>query len=325
MSSSLTSLIRKSSSAKRLNLKGVNVIITGATSGLGLSTAEQFAHCGAHVVIASRSESKSHQVIEELRQKTIDASFEYIPLDLTSFQSVREFSNTYLSNHSDLHVLVCNAGVLCTEKIVTRDGNETTFQTNHLSHFLLTNLLLPALQNAKIPPECDFSGPSRIIIVSSMFHSAANLKTLLEDSNIERHSFSTMGWSEYAQSKLANVMFSYELNRRLQQVENGNIHTYVMHPGTLSTGLYRDLSQTTFGYLFNPIKSLFFKEAGGGAEAVLDIATSDAKRTETGLYYSGSTKSQSSSDSYKTEAWKQLWDLSERITGFHSSNEQEQQ
>jgi NAD(P)-dependent dehydrogenase (short-subunit alcohol dehydrogenase family) len=209
-----------------LDLSGKVMVVTGGNSGIGRVTVEQLARQGAKVVLACRRVTEGRWVAEEILASGARGQVEVQELDLASLQSVREFSTRVLQIHPVIHGLVNNAGIMNSPKQKTRDGFELQFGTNHLGHFLLTELLLPALKAG---------APSRIVNVSSCFHDQAmgrEGRIDFDDLNFERRKYD--GWSAYAQSKLANLLHA----KQLAKVLSGTGVTAVsVHPGWVRSNL----------------------------------------------------------------------------------------
>ena len=180
-------------------------IVTGANSGLGLATARELARAGARVVIASRSAAKGDQAAASIRGSVPDAALEVASLDLADLSSVRAFAEGYVGAGSQLDLLINNAGIMAAPRQLTKDGFESQFGTNHLGHFALTGLLLPALLKAPAP---------RVVTVSSALHRRGTMR--FDDLQGERK---YDRWGAYGQSKLANLMFCFELQRRATEAD----------------------------------------------------------------------------------------------------------
>lgn len=210
------------------DLSGKVFVVTGANSGIGLTTVQQLAKQGATVVLACRRVSEGEKARAEIAAGGVKGTIEVAELDLSDLASVRRFAERFLSTHTALHGLVNNAGVMNTPQGKTKDGFETQFGVNHLGHFLLTELLLDVLKR---------SAPSRIVNLSSCYHDVANGhegRIEFEDLNFERRPYN--GWASYAQSKLANVLHAKELAKRLAGT---GVVTSSVHPGWVRTNLIR--------------------------------------------------------------------------------------
>lgn len=210
------------------DLSGKTYIVTGGSSGIGRATVEQLARQNAHVVIACRRTAEGERVKTEIIAKNPGQRIDVAELDLAHLDSVQKFVQDFSSAHQQLHGLVNNAGVMFTPFGRTKDGFETQFGTNHLGHFLLTELLIPVLQK---------SAPARIVNLSSCFHDKAQGREGridLADLNFNQRKYD--GWEAYAQSKLANVLHAKYLAKTL----NGSgICTVSVHPGWVRTNLAR--------------------------------------------------------------------------------------
>lgn len=222
-------------------------IVTGANTGLGYETALGLCKTGMKVVLACRDLKKARIAKSELQRQSINADIDIIGLDLSSLASVRAFSSNYLSRYDRLDLLINNAGIMIPPYSLTEDGFESQLGVNHLGHFLLTGLLLPALEQTE---------GSRIVILSSLAHKTGkiNFKDLQSKKRYQ-------AWTAYAQSKLACLMFALELQRRLQAHEHQTI-SVAAHPGVASTELSRHLPS-----LFNAVISpIFLKFAAQTAQ-----------------------------------------------------------
>jgi len=204
------------------------VIITGGNTGIGLETAKQLSKMGMHTIIGCRSKEKGEAAVTEIKNFSKSDSVEYLPLDLADFKSVRAFANAFLQKHIPLDVLINNAGIMAVPLEKTVDGYESQFQVNHLSHFLLTHLLLDSLRS---------SAPSRIINVSSKAH--LRWQSPIDYDVLKNESPKTYdAWKAYGRSKLANILFTYELNKRLRQISSyQGVSVNTLHPGLVDTQL----------------------------------------------------------------------------------------
>lgn len=272
------------------------VLITGATDGIGRVTAEQLAQAGARLVIVGRNAEKTAQVAEEIGKKTL-TNIEYLVGDLSAQADVRRVAQEFRQRHDRLDVLINNAGAYFVSSKLSRDGIEMTFALNHLAYFLLTNLLLDLLIA---------SAPSRVVNVSSGAHFGGGLR-LDKVQNPPRYN----SWRAYQESKLANVLFTYELARRL---EGSGVTANVLHPGFVATNFGR-----SNGGLFGPL--FRFLQLGAispeeGAKTTLYLATSPAVESVSGKYFTRSKAVPSSPFSYDKQLARRLWDLSAAVTGL---------
>ena len=207
-------------------LDGKTVIITGANTGIGLETAVDMAKRNARVILACRSEERGEKAAVEVRKRSGNGNAVFVQLDLASLDSVREFSAKILEEEPRIDILINNAGVMAVpERKLTKDGFEMQIGINHLGHFLLTNLLLDRIKEAP---------SARIVNVSSRAHLRANLD--LGDLNLEK---SYDAWTAYGNSKIANILFTRSLARRLKGT---CVTTNSLHPGVIMTELGRHLT-----------------------------------------------------------------------------------
>ncbi len=245
-------------------LAGKTFIITGANTGIGKITARELARRGAHVVLACRSREKTLPVVEELRRATANDRIEHVALDLGDLAAVRACGQALLDRGLPIHGLINNAG-LAGQRGLTRDGFEVQFGTNHLGHYLLTRLLLDRIIA---------SGPARIVNVASMAH--YNVRKLDWDV-LQQKTRTVTAMREYAVSKLANVLFTKELARRL---EGTQVTAYALHPGVVATDVWRRVP----GPLRWAMKH-FMITPEEGARASLVCATAPELAGESGRYY----------------------------------------
>jgi NAD(P)-dependent dehydrogenase (short-subunit alcohol dehydrogenase family) len=213
-----------------VDLSGRLALVTGASTGLGLETARALASAGAHVVLAGRDQARIDAALATVREQVPHAGLETGSLDLASLDSVRAFAQWYSDTHDRLHLLINNAGVMYTPFERTAEGFEMQFGTNHVGHFLLTNLLVPMLLA---------DPPSRVVNLSSGGHRGSDI--VWDDPNFERREYDKM--SAYGQSKTANILFSVELDRRLA---DRDVHAYAVHPGMIATELGRSMTGDDF-------------------------------------------------------------------------------
>jgi NAD(P)-dependent dehydrogenase (short-subunit alcohol dehydrogenase family) len=286
---------------------GRTAVITGANTGLGYETAAALAAKGAHVVLAVRNLEKGKAAADLIASATPGASVAVQELDLTSLDSIGAAADQLRSDHESIDLLINNAGVMFTPKSTTKDGFELQFGTNHLGHFALTNLLLDRV--VAVPG-------SRVVTVSSVGHRFAR-GIRFDDLQWER-SYSRVG--AYGQAKLANLLFTYELQRRLQGT---NTIAVAAHPGGSRTELTRNLP--TLVAAATRLVEPLFQDADMGALPTLRAATDPGVLG--GQYYGpdgfgeqrGYPKIVSSSEaSHDTDAQRRLWTVSEELTSVVS-------
>jgi retinol dehydrogenase-12 len=274
-------------------LENVVAIVTGANAGIGRTTAIELARRGARLFLAGRSESKMRPVIDEIARRTPSASPQFISLDLGDFESVRRCAADFLRRDLPLTLLVNNAGV-AGRRGSTKSGFELAFGTNHLGHFLLTNLLLDRLKK---------SAPARVVTVASRAHYRAKS---IDFEAVRRRTRSISGLHEYDVSKLANVLFSAELARRL---EGSGVTTYSLHPGVVASEIWQRVPPP-----FRSIIKLFMISVEEGAKTTLYCATSAQAAAESGLYYDLCRTKRSSKLARDASLAGELWRLSEGWT-----------
>lgn len=199
---------------KDTRIDGKVVIITGANSGIGKETAIDLAKRGGKIYIACRDKKRGEDAMKEIKEKSESDEIYFLKLDLASIDSIKNFSEEFLNLETNLHILINNAGVMACPRSFTKDGFEMHFGTNHLGHFLLTNLLLDILKA---------SAPSRVVVVSSLFHIVGKIRK--NDLFGETFYFR---WFAYASSKLANILFTRELAKRLAGT---GVTANSLHPG----------------------------------------------------------------------------------------------
>lgn len=278
------------------------VLITGATDGLGKAAALALAKQGATVVIVGRDPAKTRATAGEIKEQSGTPSADGLVADLSSMAEVRRLANEFRQGYSRLDVLINNAGAIFARRQATVDGYERTFALNHLSQFLLTNLLLSMLEAG---------APSRIINVSSQAHEGGAID--FDDLQGER-SYGIGGGRAYSRSKLANIMFTYELARRLA---GAGVTANALHPGTVATRFGEDN-----GGMMRLGMRMFHRfaiSAEEGADTIIYLASSPEVEGVTGRYWEKRRPIRSSPASYDEGAQKRLWDVSAQMTGLVAS------
>ncbi len=272
-------------------------MVTGATAGIGKETAKELARRQATVVLVGRNQAKGEATRAEIIAATGNEDVHLLLADLSSHQDIHNLANEFKARFDRLNVLVNNAGVFLWDREESVDGLEMTFATNHLGYYLTTLLLWEQLMAG---------GPARVINVSSAAHLSAKLD--FEDLQNKKN-FS--GFRVYAQSKLANVLFTYELNRRL----NGAFVTVnALHPGFIASDFGRN-NKGLVGFFMRNISPFFARPISEGADTPIYLATSDDVAGHSGLYFAKRTEKRSSKESYNLQSAERLWTESERLTG----------
>jgi retinol dehydrogenase 14 len=277
-------------------MAGKTVLITGATSGIGRATAIGLATMGAHLAITGRDRVRTEDAGREIRAAG-GGRVELFIADLSSQSEVRRLAEEVLQSLSRIHVLINNVGGYWKTRHVTVDGLERTFALNHLAPFLLTNLLLEKLkQNAS----------ARVVTVSSN----AQAQGCIDFSDLQSER-SYSGARAYSQSKLANVLFSYELARRLTGT---SVTSNALHPGVVSTSFGAE-DPATVQRVFIPFLRLFMKSPGQGAATSIHLASAPELEQVTGRYFANSQPKKSSERSYDQAAAAKLWQVSGDLVG----------
>jgi retinol dehydrogenase 12 len=266
-------------------------IVTGANTGIGLVTARQLAEQGFQVVLACRDESKTQEAMASIRRTVPHASLDSLSLDLADFASVRAAAQAFLARGLPLHLLVNNAGV-GGGRGVTASGYELAFGVNHMGHFLFTKLLLERLQQ---------SAPARIVTVASRAHTRARA---IDFSVLRQSGKSSLGIGEYCVSKLANVLFSAELAKRLAGT---GVHCYALHPGVVASDIWRKIP-----WPLSSLIKLRMLTTEDGARTSVYCATAQNVANETGLYYDKSAAVRTSPTGADAELARALWAFSEK-------------
>jgi NAD(P)-dependent dehydrogenase (short-subunit alcohol dehydrogenase family) len=285
-------------STSNQTMRGKICLITGATSGIGKATALGLAKLGATVVLVGRDRARGEQAQSEIREQSGNPHIDLMLADLSSQRSIRQLANDFKGRYSQLHVLINNAGVFELRKRLTVDGLDMVFAVNQLAPFLLTNLLLDVIKA---------SAPARIVNVSSGSHEANYLK--LDDLQSEKH-YRPM--RAYGQSKLALVLFTYELARRL---EGTGVTANCLHPGFVAT----NIAQRDLPAIARPLAKpvfLFGISPEEGAKTSIYLASSPDVEGVTGKYFVKSVPKQSSPLTHDVSLQHKLWQVCAVMTGL---------
>ena len=280
-------------------------LITGATAGIGKAAAAGLAELGATVVLVGRDPEKTSAIADQIQELTGNQEVSFFVADLSSQQSVRQLAEDFTASFQRLDVLVNNAGSLMLSRQESLDGIEMTFALNHLSYFLLTNLLLDVLKS---------SSPSRIVNVASDAHQGARLD--FDDLQCEK---SYGGYKAYGRSKLANLLFTYELARKL---EGTGVTANGLHPGLVATS-FLATNNGLRGRVYNFFLKRMGRSAEDGARTVIYLASSAEVEGVSGGYFMDEGLVDSSEASYDKDASLRLWEESEALTGLESSGEEQ--
>jgi len=280
-------------------MTGKTCLVTGANSGIGLEIARGLAAQGGRVLMVARDAARGEAARMEVAGSTGNDSVELLLCDLASQTQVRSLADRVLECCPKLHILVNNAGLTLGERILTEDGFETTFAVNHLAPFLLTELLRERLIA---------SSPARVVTVASDAHSGGKID--FDDLSGERR-FS--GWAAYSQSKLANILFTSELAKRL---EGTGVTATCLHPGVVRTGFAR--KGPTFFRIFFKAAWLFLLTPERGADTAVWLASSPEVAGASGGYYVKRRLRKPSKAAQDPETAAKLWRMSEKLTGLIS-------
>ncbi len=275
-------------------MDGKVCVVTGATSGIGRVTARELAKAGAHLVLTTRDEAKAQAVERELRAVRPDVQVDWVRADLSLMREVVRAAGEIRSRVDRIDVLVNNAGAIFNDREVTSEGLERTFATNHLSYFVLTRELRELLVR---------SAPARIVNVASDAHRRASMKW-----DDLQHARGYFAYGVYGQSKLANILFTRELARRL---EGTGVTANSLHPGVVATGFGKN-SPGLFKLGVQLLSPLFVSPEKG-AQTTLHLATSPKVEGVSGRYFAKSREARPSKAAQDDAAAKRLWEETERI------------
>ncbi|KAK9147471.1 hypothetical protein Scep_006228 [Stephania cephalantha] len=284
---------------------GLTAIVTGASSGIGAETTRVMASRGVHVVMAARNIAAARSVKEEVVKEIPAAKVDILELDLMSMASVRKFAQEFKSLNLPLNILVNNAGVMATPFMLSQDKIEMQFATNHIGHFLLTNLLLETMKSTA--RESNIEG--RIVNVSSEAHRFPYPEGIRFDKINDETWYSS--WRAYGQSKLANVLHANELTRRLKE-DGIQITANSLHPGAITTNLLR--YHTYVNGIVNAVGKFFLKNVQQGAATTCYVALHPQVKGVSGKYFADSNLGKASSHGQDSLLAKRLWDFSLSLT-----------
>jgi len=273
-----------------------HILITGGNAGIGLETAIALAKKGAKVIIACRNETKAKQAVLDIKKAAGSEAVDYLVCDLSSFDSIKSCAENYLNKFGQIDVLVNNAGLFTNTLQLTKEGFELQFGVNHLGHFLLTHLLLDALQKSAAP---------RIVNVSSGAHynGKINMQYFRGEMGAEKYK----GMPAYQQSKLANVLFTKELARRYP-----NICSHALHPGVVSTEIAQKAGSWFLATLWRVFRPLMLT-AEKGAKTSVYVASSPDVLTVNGRYFDKPKEKEPAPLAKDETLAKELWEASEKM------------
>lgn len=290
--------------AAAADMSGKVVVVTGANTGIGKQTALELAEAGATVVLACRDTTKGEAAAGEIRVETGNERVAAMELDLASFGSIRRFASDFLERYDRLDVLVNNAGLVLTDRTETEEGFETTFGVNHLGHFLLTDLLLDRLQA---------SAPSRIVNVASGAHKNARRGLDFDDLQSERR---YSGFAVYSKSKLANVLYTRELARRL---DGTGVTVNALHPGFVASEFAQGGDTNPLYALGTRLARPFAISVERGARTSVYLASSPEVAGVSGSYFFKCRPASVSAAARDDDEARRLWEESERLVAAAST------
>lgn len=279
-------------------IRGKNVLLTGATNGIGLEASVELARQGARVTLVGRDPRRTEAAVADVKARSGSTEVSHLLCDFSSQASIRSLADQVLASHGSLHVLINNAGGVNKERRLTVDGIETTFAVNHLGYFLLTNLLLDRIIQ---------SAPARIVTVASAAHRSGTLD--FDDLGYER-GYKIM--RAYSRSKLANVLFASELARRL---EGTGVTSNSLHPGVVATNIWSGaptFAKNLIHFLFRH----FFLSPAQGAATIVQLAASPELEGVTGKYFEKGKPVTPAPRARDEMLAKQLWEVSMKLAGL---------
>lgn len=297
-----------------IDLSGIRAVVTGGASGIGTETCRALASKGAEIVIPARTQEKGDEAAKLIKESVPNARVDVLVCDLSNLSSIRAFAEVFNSKYDRIDLLINNAGVMACPFSKTADGFEMQFGTNHLGHFLLTNLLMEPVKK----------GQGRIVNLSSLGHQMSDVD--FDDPNFENREYQS--WVSYGQSKTANILFTVELDKRLR---NQGVRAYALHPGTIVTNLGRHMTAEDFEFLQNRAKErgqeggMKMKSVEAGAATTCYAATAPELSDKGGIYLEDCHIAELSTDpkngvgvlayALDENSAGKLWSLSEKLVG----------
>ena len=277
-------------------MKGKICMITGANSGIGKATGIGLAKMGATIVMVCRNKDRGEKALEDIKKECNNGIVDLLVTDLSTQKAIHQLVKDFKERYQFLHVLINNAGINLSKRVLTENGIETTLAVNYLAQFLLSNLLLDILQA---------SSPARIVNVAS----SVQAKTInFENLNGEKH---YRQLNAYGQSKLAVILFTYEFARR---IEGTGVTVNCLHPGYVKTNLIKNFRK--FVKYFYPFIGLFMKTPKKGAKTSIYLASSPEVQNVSGKYFKNRKEAESVEASYDEELAKDLWEVSLTLTNL---------
>jgi NAD(P)-dependent dehydrogenase (short-subunit alcohol dehydrogenase family) len=278
-------------------MKGKICLITGANSGIGKATAMGLAKIGATIVMVCRNKNRGEKALEDIKNEVENGTVGLMLADLSTQKAIHQLVKDFKERYQSLHILINNAGVNLSKRVLTEDGIETTFAVNYLAPYLLSNLLLDLLQA---------SSPARIVNVAS----SVQAKTInFENLNGEKH---YRQLNAYAQSKLAVILFTYEFARR---IKGTGVTVNCLHPGYVKTNMIKNFRK--FVKYFYPMIGLFMKSPKKGAKTSIYLASSSEVEGISGKYFKKKKEVEPVKASHDEELAKRLWDVSIALTNHN--------
>ncbi|XP_004308067.1 PREDICTED: short-chain dehydrogenase TIC 32, chloroplastic-like isoform X2 [Fragaria vesca subsp. vesca] len=288
-----------------IDATGLTAIVTGASSGIGTETTRVLALRGAHVIMGVRNMAAAKDVKEAIVKDIPTAKIDAIELDLSSMSSVRKFASEFKSAGHPLNILINNAGIMATPFLLSKDKIELQFATNHIGHFLLTNLLLDTMKKTAHSS----SKEGRIVNVSSEAHRYAYPEGIRFDRINDPSGYSS--WPAYGQSKLANILHAKELTKQFKE-DGTNITANALHPGVIQTNLFRH--NNVINGLVNVLGRVLLKNVQQGAATTCYAALHPQVKGVSGEYFADSNISKPRPQAEDEVLAKKLWDFSKDLT-----------